>query len=204
MQNLKSKFHYIVLSILLLSGLFEFHLPYTIFSVCLIIALSFQLVSFCVIEYKLRQNVLFGLKHCEKLLEKQSLSVYKGFNVVIYISIAITLYWQGFVLTSGLYVISHLFIYYILLRASKAKLFRSYTTGLVFNVFDIEGEKFRFQVTTTVYVVVGNVIKSSSVKDLVYGLSDTRTLLASDYGVCLTKSDAEDLLDLLKAKGWLK
>lgn len=198
MQNLKSKFHYIVLSILLLSGLFEFHLPYIVFSVCLIIAISAQLVVFCVIEYHLRQNVLFGLKHCEKLLEKQSLSVYKGFNVVIYISIAIMLYWQGFVLTSGLYVISHLFSYYVLLRASKAKLFRSYTTGLVFNVSDIEGEK------TTVYVAVGNVIKSASIRDLVFGLSDTQTLRASDYGVCLTKSDAEDLLDLLKAKGWLK
>ena len=198
MQNLKSKFHYIVLSILLLSGLFEFHLPYIIFSVCLIIVLSFQLVSFCIIEHLLRQNVLFGLKHCEKLLEKQSLSVYKGFNVVIYISIAIMLYWQGFVLTSGLYVISHLFMYYVLLRASKAKLFRSYTTGLVFNVSDIEGEQ------TVVYVIVGNTIKSSSIRDLVFGLSDSRTLCASDYGVCLTRNDAEDLLDLLKTKGWLK
>ena len=198
MQNLKSKFHYIVLSILLLSGLFEFHLPYIIFSVCLIIVLSFQLVSFCIIEHLLRQNVLFGLKHCEKLSEKQSLSVYKGFNVVIYISIAIMLYWQGFVLTSGLYVISHLFMYYVLLRASKAKLFRSYTTGLVFNVSDIEGEQ------TVVYVLVGNTIKSSSIRDLVFGLSDSRTLRASDYGVCLTRNDAEDLLDLLKTKGWLK
>ena len=198
MQNLKSKFHYIVLSILLLSGLFEFHLPYIIFSVCLIIVLSFQLVSFCIIEHLLRQNVLFGLKHCEKLLEKQSLSVYKGFNVVIYISIAIMLYWQGFVLTSGLYVISHLSMYYVLLRVSKAKLFRSYTTGLVFNVSDIEGEQ------TVVYVLVGNTIKSSSIRDLVFGLSDSRTLCASDYGVCLTRNDAEDLLDLLKTKGWLK
>ena len=197
MQNLKSKFHYIVLSILLLSGLFEFHLPYIIFSVCLIIAISAKLVVFCVIEYQLRQNVLFGLKHCEKLLEKQSLSVYKGFNIIIYISIAITLYWQGFVLTSGLYVISHLFSYYVLLRASKAKLFRSYTTGLVFNVSDIGGQ-------TTVYVVVGNTIKSASIRDLVFGLSDGRTLRASDYGVCLTRNDAEDLLDLLKTKGWLK
>ena len=198
MQNLKSKFHYIVLSILLLSGLFEFHLPYIIFSVCLIIVLSFQLVSFCIIEHLLRQNVLFGLKHCEKLLEKQSLSVYKGFNVVIYISIAIMLYWQGFILTSGLYAISHLFMYYILLRASKAKLFRSYTTGLVFNVSNIVEEE------TIVYVLVGNTIKSSSVRDLVFGLSDGRTLRASDYGVCLTRNDAEDLLDLLKTKGWLK
>ena len=198
MQNLKSKFHYIVLSILLLSGLFEFHLPYIFFSVCLIIVLSFQLVSFCIIEHLLRQNVLFGLKHCEKLLEKQSLSVYKSFNVVIYISIAIMLYWQGFVLTSSLYVISHLFMYYILLRASKAKLFRSYTTGLVFNVSDIEGEQ------TVVYVLVGNTIKSSSIRDLVFGLSDGRTLRASDYGVCLRRNDAEDLLDLLKTKGWLK
>ena len=197
MQNLKSKFHYIVLSILLLSGLFEFHLPYIIFSVCLIIAVSAQSVVFCVIEYQLRQNVLFGLKHCEKLLEKQSLSVYKGFNIIIYISIAITLYWQGFVLTSGLYVISHLFSYYVLLRASKAKLFRSYTTGLVFNVSDIGGQ-------TTVYVVVGNTIKSASIRDLVFGLSDGRTLRASDYGVCLTKIDAEDLVDFLKVKGWLK
>ena len=203
MQNLKSKFHYIVLSILLLSGLFEFHLPYIFFSVCLIIVLSFQLVSFCIIEHLLRQNVLSGLKHCEKLLEKQSLSVYKGFNVVIYISIAIMLYWQGFILTSGLYAISHLFMYYILLRASKAKLFRSRTTGLVFNVSDIvcspiEGEQ------TVVYVLVGNTIKSSSIRDLVFGLSDGRTLRASDYGVCLTRNDAEDLLDLLKSKGWLK
>lgn len=198
MQNLKSKFHYIVLSILLLSGLFEFHLPYIIFSVCLIIVLSFQLISFCIIERLLRQNVLFGLKHCEKLLEKQSLSVYKGFNVVIYISIAIMLYWQGFILTSGLYAIYHLFMYYILLRASKAKLFRSYTTGLVFNVSDIEEEE------TIVYVLVGNTIKSSSIRDLVFGLSDGRTLRASDYGVCLTRNDAEDLLDLLKTKGWLK
>lgn len=197
MQNLKSKFHYIVLSILLLSGLFKFHLPYIIFSVCLIIAISAKLVVFCVIEYQLRQNVLFGLKHCEKLLEKQSLSVYKGFNIIIYISIAITLYWQGFVLTSGLYVISHLFSYYVLLRASKAKLFRSYTTGLVFNVSDIGGQ-------TTVYVVVGNTIKSASIRDLVFGLSDGRTLRASDYGVCLTKIDAEDLVDFLKVKGWLK
>lgn len=198
MQNLKSKFHYIVLSILLLSGLFNFQLPYVIFSVCLIIVLSFQLVSFCIIEYLLRQNVLFGLKHCEKLLEKQSLSVYKGFNVIIYISIAIMLYWQGFVLTSGLYVISHLFMYYILLRASKGKAFRAYTTGLVFNVSDIEGEK------TEVYVLVGKTFRTAFVRDLLFGLCDTQTLRASDYGVCLTRNDAEDLLDLLKAKGWLK
>ena len=198
MQNLKSKFHYIVLSILLLSGLFEFHLPYVIFSVCLIITLSFQLVSFCVIEYQLRQNVLFGLKYYEKLLEKQSLSVYKTFNVIIYILIAIMLYWQGFVLTSSLYVISHLFMYYILLRASKAKLLRSYTTGLVFNLSDIEGEK------TEVYVLVGNTFRTELVRDLVFGLCDTQTLRASDYGVCLTRSDAESLLDLLKDKGWLK
>lgn len=198
MQNLKSKFHYIVLSILLLSGLFEFHLPYIVFSVCLIIAISTQLVVFCVIEYQLRQNVLFGLKRCEKLLEKQSLSVYKSFNVIIYISIAITLYWQGFVLTSGLYVIFHLFSYYVLLRASKAKLFRSYTTGLVFNVSDVEGGE------TEVYVLVGNTFRTELVRYLAFGLCDTQTLRASDYGVCLTKNDGEDLLDLLKTKGWLK
>lgn len=198
MQNLKSKSRYIVFAILLLSALFEFHLPYVIFSVFLFVTLPIGLVAFGLIEYSLRQNVLFGLKQCEKILEDKHSSMYKFSNVLIYISITVMLYWQGFVLTGCLYVIWHCFMYYALLRMIKAKSFRAYTTGLVFNVSDIEGEN------TKVYILVNKTFKTAFVRDLVIGLCDTRTLRASNYGVCLTRSDAEDLLDLLKTKGWLK
>ena len=198
MQSLKSKTHYIILAALLLAMLFHIEAVYVLYSVAVSVMFAVVIGVTIAFWYVGKDNPLFRLKHLEVLRKKDDLSTYKYPKVVVKFCIAILLYWQGFILTSGLYIISNLFMYYILLRANKAKLFRSYTTGLVFNVSDIEDEQ------TVVYVVVGNIIKSPPIRDLVLGLSDSGTLRASDYGVCLTRNDAEKLRKFLKQDGWLK
>ena len=198
MQSLKSKTQYIILAALLLAMLFHIEVVYVLYSVAVSVMFAVVIGVTIAFWYVGKDNPLFKLKYLEALRKKDDLSTYKYQKVVVKFCIAILLFVNEYNLTGLMYLTVHGICYYMLLHSEKALLFRSYTTGLVFNVSDIEDEE------TVVYVLVGNIIKSPPIRDLVFGLSDSGTLSASDYGVCLTRNDAEKLRKFLKQDGWLK
>ena len=198
MQSLKSKTQYIILAALLFGMLLHINVVYVVYSVAVSVIFAVIIGVIIAFWYVGKDNPLFMLKYLEALRKKDNLSTYKYQNVVVKLCIAILLFANGYNLTGLMYLTAHGVCYYNLLHSEKALLFRKKVSSLVFNVSDIEDEQ------TVVYVVVGNIIKSPPIRDLVFGLSDSGTLRASDYGVCLTRNDAEKLRKFLKQDGWLK